>query len=268
MLKTRPVPSAANRNFSRCSRSRPPNSSPPTNAAIKPLPPSDCAVAKQAIPRATTGTWFQIAVSQWRPAANRRSGTATPVSTTPTARPIPTSSASRRSARLPGPSACPTSCASARNNSRTGTQMPSFRPLSTLRPCLMSSGTASLLTTACPSAASVGASIVASSASSKRDSSTLSSHATPKPSAIVSGRPTSSNRTGSQAVLRSTFKLAPAASLNKTSARVNSASVFSVSRSVSNDNRSKPAGPISRPKAVNTIGPLILVCSMPPAKML
>ena len=44
----------------------------------------------------------------------------------------------------------------ARNNSKTGTQMPSFRPLSTLSPSRTLSGTDSLVTTAFPSAASVG----------------------------------------------------------------------------------------------------------------
>ena len=46
----------------------------------------------------------------------------------------------------------------------SGTQMPSLSPLSTLSPWRMREGRRWLLTTGCPSAASVGARIVASAA--------------------------------------------------------------------------------------------------------
>ena len=73
------------------------------------------------------------------------------------------------------------------------------------------------------------------------------------------------NRTGNPEVFFSTLILAPAASVNSTSASVTSARPRMVSRSVSHDSRSRPTGPTSKPYRVNTIGPLIQVRSTKPA---
>ena len=63
----------------------------------------------------------------------------------------------------------------------SGTQIPSFRPLSTLRPWRTRSGSRGSVTTACPSAASVGARMTASRSASGHDSEPKRTRATPKP---------------------------------------------------------------------------------------
>ena len=72
---------------------------------------------------------------------------------------------------------------------KSGTQIPSLRPLSTLRPCRIRDGTRSSVTTAWPSAASVHASMIESTSASTR----LTPGSTPTPArvpkAIVSGKP-------------------------------------------------------------------------------
>ena len=82
--------------------------------------------------------------------------------------------------------------ASARNVKRMGTQMPSFRPLSTFRLSRTGAGTASFVMTASPSAASVGASIVARIATVRNGRWGKRSIPVPTPSAMVNGRPISS----------------------------------------------------------------------------
>ena len=206
-----------------------------------------------------------MGVSHLRRKAVFNSLAAARVSNNPTARPIPISSTTSLIASVQGPASPALSSASARNTNRMGTQMPSFRPLSTFRPWRISSGTDSLVTTALPSAASVGASMVASRAMVNRDRLSTSSTPTPKPSTMVNGRPISSNRAGSPAVFFNTLMSAPAASVNSTIASVTSARLRIVSPSVSHDSRSRPRGPTSRPKQVNTIGPLIQVRSTAPA---
>ena len=57
-------------------------------------------------------------------------------------------------------------CATARTMKKSGTQMPSLSPLSTLSPCRTRDGSAGSVTTACPSAASVGARTTASRSAS------------------------------------------------------------------------------------------------------
>ena len=178
---------------------------------------------------------------------------------------MPISSATSFTASVQGPAASTLPSASARNTNRIGTQIPSFRPLSTFSPWRIPSGTDALVTTALPSAASVGATMVANRARANRDSSSMSSTPTPNPNRIVSGRPINSSRTGNLAVFLSTPISAPAASVNSTSASVTSARLRMISRSVSQLSRSNPMGPTSSPKQVNTIGPLIQVRSMAPA---
>ena len=77
---------------------------------------------------------------------------------------------------------------------KSGTQMPSFRPLSTLRPCRIRDGTRSSVTTAWPSAASVQASMIESTSASTRLTPGSTPTPTRVPAAIVSGRPMPSSR--------------------------------------------------------------------------
>ena len=197
--------------------------------------------------------------------ANFKSLTAIKVSTSPTARPMPICSTTSFAASGKGPISPAVSRARARKSSKTGTQIPSLRPLSTFRLWRISSGTASLVITALPKAASVGASMVAKTASANKDGCSMSRVPNAKPSAIVSGNPINSSLAGTPVVFFSTLTSAPAASVNSTIASVTSARLRMSSRSVSQSSRARPAGPISSPKQVNTMGPLILVRSTAPA---
>ncbi len=67
--------------------------------------------------------------------------------------------------------------------------MPSFRPLSTFKACRIPPGTRSELITACASAASVGASIVAKMAACQNGSPTKMTAPTNTPATIVKGSP-------------------------------------------------------------------------------
>ena len=114
----------------------------------------------------------------------------------PTPRPIPISSATRAMARLAAPSSPLDFVARARNKNRIGTQMPSFRPLSTFRPSRIGAGTDGSVTTALPRAASVGANMVAMIAISNIVNPSNSRIPAPKPSAMVSGSPKTNSRLG------------------------------------------------------------------------
>ena len=105
----------------------------------------------------------------------------------------------------------------------TGTLIPSFKPLSTFRASLILDGTAGFVTTALPSAASVGASMVAKIPSSIHEKSLNRKNPLNMPSKIVSGKPINKRRIGMAAFFLRTVKLVLDASLNKTSARANSA---------------------------------------------
>ena len=79
---------------------------------------------------------------------------------------------------------------------KSGTQIPSLRPLSTLRPCRIRDGIRSSVTTAWPSAASVQASMIDSTSASTRLTPGSTPTPTSVPAAIVSGRPIPSRRAG------------------------------------------------------------------------
>jgi hypothetical protein len=79
-----------------------------------------------------------------------------------------------------------------------GTQMLSLRLLSKLSDSRITGGTVGFVTTALPSAASVGASIVDTNANSGVSSEGNMIAASRKPSTIVKARPISSTRSGSQ----------------------------------------------------------------------
>ncbi len=82
----------------------------------------------------------------------------------------------------------------ARKRYKIGTQIPSFKPLSTLSPSRILAGTNLLLTTALPSAASVGANNVAIIATSNKLRSSNIRRPTPKPSRMVKGSPINNKR--------------------------------------------------------------------------
>ena len=145
--------------------------------------------------------------------------------------------------------------ATAANSS--GTQMPSLRPLSTLRAWRMRCGTRGSVTTAWPSAASVGASTTARITASPKLSSPKIAAAATAPSAMVSGRPMPSSRTGTSTVRRSAPRSMREASENSTSASVVSASARTVEPVLDRSIPSSTSGPTSNPKATNSIAGVI-----------
>ena len=78
-----------------------------------------------------------------------------------------------------------------------GVAMPSFKPLSMLSARLIRNGTAELVTTAMPSAASVGARMAAMSAASDQEIDGNTTRAASAPSAMVKGSPMPRSRNGS-----------------------------------------------------------------------
>ena len=146
-------------------------------------------------------------------------------------------------------------CSSATNSSKKGTQRPSFRPLSALKPSRRCAGTFWLVTTALPNAASVAANITPSIAASKYDRAGNSSVASSVPRTILIGRPKPSMRPGMRQLRRSTFRSALAASTKRNNAKVISIKALPLKPSPVGLNQSKPRGPSSTPTATNTIGP-------------
>ena len=185
----------------------------------------------------------------------------------PTANPIPSSCATRAKADASlSPCAPPT--ARAIKNSTMGTQIPSFRPLSIFRPSRIWAGTALLVMTALPRAASVAASMVARIAASYNDKPSNISTANPKPNAITPGSPSINILEG---IRNWRFRIAVsafAASMNRIKARVKSASVRKSSLVASPLSQPKPNGPIRNPATTNTMGPEIAERSIRPATML
>ena len=113
--------------------------------------------------------------------------------------------------------------AKAANSNTAGNAMPSLRPLSTLIAWRIRTGTACAETTACPRAASVGASNAASNAASQNKNDGKAWIASNVPPAIARGRPMSNMRTGKLWSRRRRVKSMRAASVNNTSTSVNSA---------------------------------------------
>ena len=120
----------------------------------------------------------------------------------------------------------------------------------------MRCGTAGLETTACPSAASVGARTAASRNALQSSSSSNSSAAATAPKPIVNGIPMPSRRAGTATFMRSRRKSILAASLKSTSTSVSSASSRTSSLSRLSSTMSRADGPTTRPKATKTIGPV------------
>ena len=142
-----------------------------------------------------------------------------------------------RRSRVPRPAASPR-CGRRRSPTRrrpprprrttAGRRSPSLSPLSTLSPWRIRSGTRSSLTTACPSAASVGARTTPRITASQNERTPKIAAAAIAPSAIVSGRPMPSSRSGTPTARRRCLRSIRDASQNSTSASVASASVRTV----------------------------------------
>ena len=108
----------------------------------------------------------------------------------------------------------------------TGVAIPSLRPLSTVISRRIREGTAGLVTTGMPSAASVGASAAATSSASHTPSPGNSHTASSQPARMVSGRPTPSSRTYCPMPWRKSWNRIRAASENSTHTKVISTSGF------------------------------------------
>ena len=136
---------------------------------------------------------------------------------------------------------------------RSGTQIPSLSPLSTFRPWRIRCGTRGSVTTAWPSAASVGANTIARITASSTDNCPKIQAAATAPSAIVSGRPMPSRRSGTPASRRRRPRSMREASQNSTSARVASASVRTAELELSVSISPSTLGPTSNPMTTNSI---------------
>ena len=135
---------------------------------------------------------------------------------------------------------------------KSGTQIPSLRPLSTLRPCRTRDGIRSSVTTACPSAASVQASMIERTRASTRLTPGSTPTPTSVPAAIVSGRPIPSRRAGTANSLRRAGKEIRDASAKRTSVSVASATSFTASPPMCRSIRPS-IGPASSPVDVKKI---------------
>ena len=107
--------------------------------------------------------------------------------------------------------------------------MPSLSPLSTFKLCRTRDGSRGSVTTACPSAASVGASTTARRSASGQLSAPRSATAAAKPATSVSGRPMPSRRAGTATSPRRARRSMREASAKRTTARVASASACTCS---------------------------------------
>ena len=139
-------------------------------------------------------------------------------------------------------------------NRTAGSANPSLTPLSTINALRKRSGTRRLVTTAWPSAASVGARIAAKRAISQPDQSGIKKRPAMYPKSIASGNPIPNIRSGTRAFARTSRARSIAASANSTSTRVISATRWSKpSRCVPSRPRSSA---IIRPKPIAIIGPV------------
>ena len=155
-------------------------------------------------------------------------------------------------------------CATASATRKSGTQMPSLSPLSTFRPCRIRNGRRGSVTTAWPSAASVGASTTARTRASAHVDSPRTPRAARKPATSVSGRPIPSNLAGIPSSLRSARTSMREASAKSTRVKVASARSLTVSPAGGNSTRPSASAPTSRPTPVNTIADVIGVPAMRP----
>ena len=132
--------------------------------------------------------------------------------------------------------------------------MPSLRPASTFRLWRIRTGSRVSVTTAWPSAASVGARMIASTSASGQASPSRRTTASTKPARIVSGSPIPRSRAGTPSSRRSARRSMREASEKRTTASVASARTLTSSPSASGSTRPSASTPTTRPAAVKTIG--------------
>ena len=135
-----------------------------------------------------------------------------------------------------------------------GTQMPSFSPDSTFNPWRMREGRRGSVTTAWPSAASVGARITARIRTSTRLKEPNSPAPTAQPAAIVNGRPIPRSRSGNRYSRRSAGTSIREASANSTSVSVTSARTRTCSLVGPKSIQPSPLVPTIRPAVRKKIG--------------
>ena len=121
----------------------------------------------------------------------------------------------------------------------------------------MRTGTAGFVKTASPSAASVGARIVAITAAAAHPMSGNIKPATSVPIAIARGSPSSRSLPGSRASSSTSRSLTVEASANRRSASVSSVAVRTASSPMWNGRRLSALGPSSSPTVAKTIGAVI-----------
>src|SRR5215211_3869851 len=237
-----------------------PTTRPPTKAAMKPLPPIWSASAQAMIASARRARRWNEAVIHPLCEAHLTSQPPTSPTPTPTRIPKPTCSSAKRIQR--SADKC-SSSASARvkKSARKGTERPSLSPASTFKAWRMRAGTRGLLTTAWPSAASVGARTVPTMAASQKVRSVSTSAAKIIPSTMVSGIPIPRRRRGNASFCRRAERFVLAASVNSTIARAISPTKSTVWSSSLNSTRPSPQGPSTKPAATNTIGAVRIVPS-------
>src|SRR5262245_26377989 len=148
-----------------------------------------------------------------------------------------------------------------RNN---GTQIPSLRPASTLRLWRIRTGSRFDVTTTWPSAASVGARMMATRSASGHARSGRTTSATAKPATIVSGSPIPSSRIGMCSDLRRAARSIRDASEKRTTPSVASAKTSTSSPSAFGSKRPSASTPTTSPAAVKSIAGVTDVPSMRP----
>ena len=135
-----------------------------------------------------------------------------------------------------------------------GRAIPSLSPLSTLIVCLILSGTSLLVTTACPSAASVGDNISAIRMIAQIPMSGNIGLAISAPEIIVMGKPINNNLNGRLLSLINFLRFIVEASINKTRIRVSSASILTSGPFTLTCTSSATKRLVIMPTATNTIG--------------
>jgi hypothetical protein len=135
--------------------------------------------------------------------------------------------------------------------------MPSFSPLSTFRPWRMREGIRGSETTACPSAASVGARTIASNTASMNASRPKTATPARAPATIVSGSPMASRRRGTTYWRRSARRSIREASEKSTTVSVASATQRTDSLRIVGSSQPRTSVLATMPPATNTIAGVI-----------
>ena len=135
-----------------------------------------------------------------------------------------------------------------------GVAMPSFSPLSTLSRRRIRLGIRVSSMMVAPRAASVGATMAPMAAATHSEMPGMRPKATAVPSPMASGSPTASSRTGRPRSWRSSCTLTRDASVNRTSARVTSASERMVEECGLKWMKARGPCVITRPMTTNAMG--------------